>query len=246
MDIAFILLTAGAYLLASVPAAYLVAKWSRGIDLRQYGTGQVGAGNLWRMTSWRLGLPVGIFDLSKGLVMVWVAQLAGLGIAEQVTVGLAAIIGHNWPIFLRFNGGRGIGASLGVILIVPLINNLAPWGIVTVVTIIVVGMLIMHSSPLPVLTSMVALPLVSWGLGQPFPVTLGFLAMLLIIVIRRLAGRRAAIAASVSNRQLLLNRLLFDRDIRDREAWIYRTPLQAGSAKQPLKPQEKQGKVNDK
>ena len=93
---------------------------------------------------------------------------------------------------------------------------------------------------------MVALPLVSWGLGQPFPVTLGFLAMLLIIVIRRLAGRRAAIAASVSNRQLLLNRLLFDRDIRDREAWIHRVPLQAGSAKQPLKPQEKQGKVNDK
>ena len=138
----------GAYLLASVPASYLVAKWSRGIDLRQYGTGQVGAGNLWRMTSWRLGLPVGIFDLSKGLVMVWVAQLVGLGIAEQVTVGLAAIIGHNWPIFLRFNGGRGIGTSLGVILIVPLINNLAPWGIVTVVTIIAVGMLIMHSSPL--------------------------------------------------------------------------------------------------
>ena len=71
MTVEFILLIIAAYLLGSVPASYLVAKWWRGIDLRQYGTGQAGGGNLWRMTSWRLGLPVGIFDLSKGLVMVW-------------------------------------------------------------------------------------------------------------------------------------------------------------------------------
>ena len=92
MAIEFVLLVLGAYLLGSVPVSYLAARFSRGIDLRQYGTGQVGAGNLWRMTSWRLGLPVGIFDLGKGIAMVWVAQLVGLGIAQQVTVGSATKI----------------------------------------------------------------------------------------------------------------------------------------------------------
>ncbi len=67
MTVWFALLVLGAYLLGTVPTSYLAAKLSRGIDLRQYGTGQVGGGNLWRMTSWKLGLPVGLFDLSKGL-----------------------------------------------------------------------------------------------------------------------------------------------------------------------------------
>ena len=106
----------GAYLLGSVPAAYLVAKL-RGIDLKRYGTGQAGAGNLWRMTSWQFGLPAGVFDFSKGLMMIWVAELLGLDIAQQLVVGTAAIIGHNWPVFLRFSGGRGVLTLLGVALI---------------------------------------------------------------------------------------------------------------------------------
>ena len=233
MSVEFILLLLAAYFLGSLPVSYLAAKLSRGIDLKQCGTGQAGAGNLWRMTSWRLGLPVGIFDLSKGLVMVWVAQLMGLHIAQQLAVGLAAIIGHNWPVFLRFNGGRGIGTTIGVIIILPLINDMTPWGMVTFVAILVIGTLIMRSSPLPVLVSVAALPLVSWRFGEPFPITLGFLAMFLIVVIRRLTAPQAAVAVPVGRKELILNRLLFDRDIRDRKAWIRR---------QPAKQQEKQGK----
>ncbi|MEE8318062.1 MAG: glycerol-3-phosphate acyltransferase, partial [Dehalococcoidales bacterium] len=61
-------LIVGAYILGSVPVSYLVARLCYGLDLREYGTGQMGGGNLWRMTSWRLGLPVGVFDLSKGIL----------------------------------------------------------------------------------------------------------------------------------------------------------------------------------
>jgi len=221
-----VLLILAAYLLGSVPASYLAAKLSRGIDLRQYGTGQVGAGNLWRMTSWRLALPVGIFDLGKGMMMVWAAQLVGLGIAQQVAVGLAAIMGHNWPVFLGFNGGRGVGTALGVIFV------LMPWGLVVFLVITAIGMLILRSSPVPIFASIVALPLVSWGFGEPQAITLGFLAMFLIIVVKRLVVPRATIAASVSYRELLLNRLLFDRDIRDKKAWIHRAPPEASSTEQ--------------
>jgi len=224
----WIVLILAAYLLGSVPAAYLAGKFSRGIDLRQFGTGQAGAGNLWRMTSWRLGLPVGVFDLSKGLVMVWVAELLGLDIAQQLVVGAAAIIGHNWPVFLRFSGGRGVGTTIGVIFILPIINEMTPWATIAFFSFLIIGSIMLRSSALPVLAGVTALPLVS-SFYEPLSVTLGFLAMFLIIVIKRLTAPRAAEAISISKGRLLLNRLLFDRDIMDRKAWMYRMPLGTGA-----------------
>jgi len=221
-------LISGAYFLGSVPASYLVARLSRGIDLRKYGTGQVGGGNLWRMTSWRFGLPVGIFDLGKGLAMVWAAQAAGLDIAQQIAVGAAAVIGHNWPVFLRFSGGRGIGTVIGVILILPLINDMTPWVAAAFFTILIAGTLILRSSPLPALLGAAAMPLVSLFF-EPLSVTLGFLAIFLIIVTKRLTAPRPEGAASISKGRLLLYRLLFDRDIGNRKVWMYRTPPKTGA-----------------
>jgi len=86
---------------------------------------------------------------------------------------------------------------------------------------------------------MAALPLCSWFLSQPFgieeplPLTLGFLAIFIIVLIRRLTAPRTSLSASVPRGQLIINRLLLDRDIRDREAWIKR---------QPFEQQEKQEK----
>jgi glycerol-3-phosphate acyltransferase PlsY len=234
MAIEFVLLLLAAYLLGAVPAAYLAAKWSRRIDIRQYGTGQAGAGNLWRVTSWRLGLPVAIFDIGKGMPAVWAAQLVGLDIAQQIAVGLAAIVGHNWPVFLRFSNGRGIGTTIGVIVILPLINDMTPWVVVTFLTIVIVivSTLIMRSSPVPVLAGVAALPLVGWGLGEPLSVILGFLAIFLIVIIKRLTAPRPAGAIPINRKQFLLNRLLFDRDIRDRKAWVYRRPKQEGKQRE--------------
>ena len=222
MAIEFGLLILGAYLLGSVPTAYIAAKLSRGIDIRRFSDGNIGATNLLRLTSKQVAIPVIIFDLGKGLAMVWVAQLVGLGIAQQVTVGLATIIGHNWSVFLRFSGGRGVLTTLGVALMLPLINNLVPWGIVVFLVIAAIGLFIIHNFSLGVGAGILALPLVSWGLGEPVPLTLGFLAMFLIMVIRRLTAPRTTFTASVTPGQLLVNRLLFDRDIRDKKAWIKR------------------------
>ncbi len=226
-------LIAGAYLFGSVPTAYLVAKLTRGIDLRQFGTGQVGGGNLWRMTSWYLALPAGLFDLSKGLVMVWIAQLVDLSLAQQIMVGLAAIIGHNWPVFLGFNGGRGVGTAIGVILILPFINDMTPWASIAFFSFLVAGSVILRSSALPVLAGVTAMPIVS-AFYEPVSVTLAFAAIFLVIVIRRLTAPRVAEAISVSRKRLLFNRLLFDRDIMDRKAWMYRvTPEDKEQSKLP-------------
>ena len=231
MVVKLALLLLGSYLLGSVPAAYLAAKWSRGLDVRQYGTGQTGAGNLWRMTSWRLGLPVLIFDMAKGMAPVWAAQLIGLDIAQQVAVGLAAIIGHNWPVFLRFSGGRGIGTTIGVIVILPLISDITPWVAVICLTIGIGGTLIIRSSPVPALAGVAMLPLVSWWFNEPLPVILGFLAILLIVIIKRLTAPKTPFTTLVSRQELLFSRLFFDRDIKDKKTWLKQRPFK----------QEKQG-----
>ena len=230
MSIEFVLSLLGAYLLGSVPAAYLAAKWSRGIDIRQYGSGNVGATNLLGLTSKWIAIVVIVFDLVKGMAMVWAAQLIGLDIAQQVAVGLAAIIGHNWPVFLRFNGGRGILTTLGVIFI------LVPW-LAPIVLVIAFSFALYHQLALGVLLGTISAPVAVWffsqllGVADKLPIALGFLAIFLIAVLRRLTAPRTSLTVSVPLRQLLVNRLLFDRDIRDREAWIRR---------QPLKEEEKQ------
>ena len=228
MAIEFGLFVVGAYLLGSVPAAYLAAKRLHGIDIRQYGSGNVGATNLLELSSKRLTIPVIIFDLGKGAVMVWAAQLVGLSIGQQVIIGLAAIMGHNWPVFLRFNGGRGVLTTLGVVFLFSIIYSFflpeqgdlySPWPIIVFGAIALGNIFIIHNVPLGVGAGLAALPLASWGFGEPLPLTLGYLAMFLILAIRRLAAQHPVRDTRVSKKQKLLNRLLFDRDIRDREAW---------------------------
>jgi glycerol-3-phosphate acyltransferase PlsY len=243
MVIEFGLLIVGAYLLGSVPAAYLVVKWSSGIDIRREGTGTVGAANVLRLAPKWLAIPVTIFDIGKGALIVWVAQLLGLGAAEQVTVGIITVIGHNWPIFLRFHGGRGLFTTLGVIAM------LSPWlGLIMLV--LAYALAPFRQLSLGAFLALVSLPIFSWFLSQPLsieerlPVTLGFVALFLLGVLKRLITPRPPLSKSVPLGELLLNRLLFDRDIRDREAWIHQTRLQAGSAERTPKQEEKQGKGN--
>lgn len=224
MTINFILLLLGSYLLGSVPAAYLVTRWSRGIDIRQYGSGNVGATNVVATASKRWAIPVIVFDLVKGMVVIYIAKLIGLEVYQQVMVGIAVIVGHNWPVFLRFSGGRGVLTTVGVLLF------LAPW-----LTLILLAVAFLFTPfrqlSLGTLVAAAALPLCSWFLSQPFgikeplSISLGFLAIFLLVVVRRLTAPKTSVTASVPPHQLLLNRLLFDRDIRDREAWLHRQPL---------------------
>jgi glycerol-3-phosphate acyltransferase PlsY len=223
MSLEFVLLCVAAYLLGSVPAAYLAVKWSRGIDIRQYGTGKVGASNVMRLTSRWLAIPVAIFDIGKGALMVWAAQMLGLNAAAQVTVGVVTIIGHNWPIFLNFKGGRGVFTSLGVI------TMLSPW-LGLIIFVMPYTLAPIRQVALGVFFALASLPIFSWFLSQPLgiedrlPITLGFVVLALIGLFKRLITPRTALSESVPAVELFINRLLFDRDIRDRKAWTERKP----------------------
>jgi glycerol-3-phosphate acyltransferase PlsY len=219
MTVEFILLCVAAYLLGSVPAAYLAAKWYSGVDIRKLGTGKVGAANVLSATSRWLAVPVAVFDIGKGALTVWLAQLLGLGAAAQVTVGIITVIGHNWPIFLKFHGGRGVFTSLGVI------TMLSPWlGLIILVLPYLFAPV--RQVAFGVFCALASLPFFSWFLSQPLgieerlPVTLGFIALSLMGLSRRLVAPRTPLSQTIHPAELLINRMLFDRDIRDRKAWL--------------------------
>ncbi|MGD9117152.1 MAG: glycerol-3-phosphate acyltransferase [Dehalococcoidia bacterium] len=218
----FILLLIGGYLMGAIPTAYLVAQWRRRVDIRQYGSGNVGGANLVKIGARGMAVGVVIFDIAKAMPAVWVAQLVGLDITQQVIIGIAAVVGHNWPVFLRFSGGRGIATIMGAALIVPLVNDLMiPWSFIAFLAIMIINLFTVRNIPIGIGIAVAAMPIVSAAVGEPLALTLGFVAMFVIMVIRRLTPRRAPISASVPTGELLLNRLLFDRDIRDRETWIH-------------------------
>jgi glycerol-3-phosphate acyltransferase PlsY len=222
MGVQFVLLAIGAYLLGAVPAAYLAVKWSRGVDIRKVGTGKVGAANVLSAGPKWLVVPVAIFDISKGALSVWIAQSIGLSAAQQMTVGLLAIVGHNWPIYLGFkSGGRGILASLGVIA-------MFSWQLGLIMLVFPYLWAPIKQLALGVFIALVALPFSSWFLAQQLdikeklPITCGFVALTSMALMKRVIARRSELSKSVPLGKVVFNRLLFDRDIADRRLWIGR------------------------
>ncbi len=107
----------GAYLTGSIPTAYLLVRMTRGIDVRQYGSGNPGATNVARVCGVRLGVVTGAIDAAKGFIAVAIMpSSAGEEIGWwRAAAALGAIAGHNWPIWLKFRGGRGVLTSAGAL-----------------------------------------------------------------------------------------------------------------------------------
>jgi len=104
-----------AYLLGSIPFAYIIGKLS-GLDVRQVGDRNVGTFNVFRHAGMGAGIATLVADVGKGALAIVVAKL--LSVPELVVfgAGVAAVIGHNWPVFLHFRGGRGLAVVIGVLL----------------------------------------------------------------------------------------------------------------------------------
>lgn len=106
---------AASYLLGSVSFSILTAKWLKKIDIRQHGSGNAGATNTLRVLGKGPALAVFLLDIAKGIAAVLIGWWTGGG-EDWIPVicGVAAIVGHNWPVFFRFKGGKGIATTIGV------------------------------------------------------------------------------------------------------------------------------------
>lgn len=212
------------YLLGSVPAAYIAANRTRGIDLRYNGSGNVGASNLMRFVSGRSAIPVIIFDLFKGGAIICLTKWLGFSLGSQMMVGIAAVCGHNWPIFLRFKGGRGVITTSAVVSSTAGTNALSSWEQIGLIATALCAVVFIHAlfkkGPLGVFIGIASMPLISWILNAPPPFIQGCLALFGIFAVRRLTAKQPVTVESCNRRQLLKNRLLFDRDIVDIETWV--------------------------
>jgi len=101
------------YVLGSIPFAFLLTR-RRGIDLRRVGSGNVGATNVLRTSGVRPAVLAMCLDAVKGMLAVFVASRVAVGPATAVAAGLASVIGHNYPVWLRFKGGKGVATAAGV------------------------------------------------------------------------------------------------------------------------------------
>lgn len=105
------------YLLGSIPFGYLLVRVQNGGDIRYMGSGNIGATNVARTSGWFVGVATLILDAAKGFLAVWImAHFSGGNIRFMMYTGLAAIIGHVFPVWLKFEGGKGVATALGVFL----------------------------------------------------------------------------------------------------------------------------------
>jgi len=105
------------YLLGSIPTAYLAGRFLRGKDIRQMGDENAGAANAYRELGPVAGVLIGVIDAAKGAVVILIAQAANMSQTVVLFTGAVAVIGHNWPVFLGFRGGRGVSTTIGILLV---------------------------------------------------------------------------------------------------------------------------------
>ncbi|MCH8190522.1 MAG: glycerol-3-phosphate 1-O-acyltransferase PlsY [Chloroflexi bacterium] len=101
------------YLIGAIPLGLIMAKALKGIDIRDYGSGKIGATNVLRTVGLKAAVVVFAFDLGKGVAAVFIARGMGDATYVEVLAAGAAFAGHNWSVFIRFTGGRGVNTGLG-------------------------------------------------------------------------------------------------------------------------------------
>ena len=169
------------YLAGSVPFAYLLAR-RRGIDVRTAGSGNVGAANVLRTTGpWR-GVIVMALDMSKGMAAVAVATLLAGGTALIALSGAAAIVGHIYPVWLKFHGGKGVAVAAGVF------TMLSPAAAAAAAGLFLVTAWVTRYVSLASIAATVALPPAAWLLGSPMPVVLVAFGSAALILFRHRAN----------------------------------------------------------
>ncbi len=218
-----------AYLIGSVPSAYVIGRMVAGIDIREYGSGNVGASNVSVHVGKKWVAPIALFDVFvKGLLPVYFggAAVLDLGAATQAVAGLTALCGHNWSIFLKFSGGRGISVGIGSIVgfgiplfilwaAVPgILFSLTPW----------------RDSAVGWLIATLLLPIWALWAGYGVWVAIYGIGFAVITIIRRTTsgGFKESLLSygELTPVRLIWNRMVFDRDIASRDLWVHNRPDQ--------------------
>lgn len=166
-----------AYLLGSIPTGLLLAKAFAGVDIRTTGSGNIGATNVYRTLGRKVGVLTLVGDCLKGLLPVVAAHLLTLPDGYVALIGLAAFLGHIFPIFLRFKGGKGVATALGVFL------GVSPLAVGVALLLFIGIVLIWRYISLASISAAAAMPaLVALFDRNPVIVAMSFLIAIIVII----------------------------------------------------------------
>jgi glycerol-3-phosphate acyltransferase PlsY len=168
-----------AYLVGSIPVGWLLAR-ARGVDVRELGSGNVGTSNIYRNVDTGLAVVVGPTQFLQGLAPVLIARALGFDVGVLILAALCAVIGNGWPIWLGFNGGRGIAVATGAVA------ALSPLALIALLACYAIGAAL-HEIAEGVLGGFVVLPPVA-ALVSGTAVAVGCSGLLLLVLLRRLEG----------------------------------------------------------
>lgn len=186
MAIAFAIFS---YLLGSIPTGYLLGRFS-GIDVRKTGSGNIGATNVGRTLGKGRGLLTLIADAAKGWIPVYLAARFGLSEFAVAVVGAAAFAGHLFPLYLRFQGGKGVATAMGVMLALTPLAVLILGGVFTLA--LIVGRIVSLSS----IAAATAAPIVVWLLGYSPPAIALVVFLAIMVVLRHRSNLQRLLAGS--------------------------------------------------
>ncbi len=186
------------YLIGSIPTAYILGRLYKGIDIREHGSGNVGATNVFRVLGKWPGVVVLTFDIFKGFFVVGILSdfLGVKGYLWLFLLSIAVVSGHNWPVFLKFRGGKGIATSLGVLIALTI--KIISLRIVLLITILV-WLICFISTRIVSLSSIIAsifLPIVMIVTKQPDVFILLGVAFCIFVILRHRSNIRRILAGT--------------------------------------------------
>lgn len=149
------------YIIGCFSSAYIIGKAFKKIDIRNFGSGNVGSTNALRVMGVKLGIFTFLLDILKGVIAVYVGRFI-LGEIGSLISGLFVVIGHNWPVFIHFKGGKGVATSIGVLFTL--------FGPITLIPLIITLIIILISKyvSLGSLAFLTLTPIVYWIIVKPF------------------------------------------------------------------------------
>jgi len=189
------------YLLGSIPFAYIAGRLKKGVDIRQVGGSNLGALNTLREIGLLPGLMVLIADIAKGSLTVLIAQWLNLSLIWIFVAGFACVVGHVWPVFLKFKGGRGAATTIGVFL------GLVPPEAAISLAIMIIVIIVTSNFRLAITIGLAFLPLIVWQLDGSVMLIAYSLALPVFLAIRNLTSFREP-AKNTGTRKSLI----FDKD----------------------------------
>ena len=194
-----------AYLIGSFPSAYLAGRFRRGIDIREVGSRNVGAMNVFYKIGFVTGLLVLAVDIGKGAAAVALARWLGVPMIVELFAGVAAVIGHSFPVWLKFRGGRGGATIIGILIF------LMPWGIPFYLAIFGLSLLITRYPTLSYSVAFLCFPFVAWLIYHSGALVVFSIGILLLPVIKYIPRVKEMRSSGGSWRHVFLRRNFKDR-----------------------------------